>query len=119
MQRKKREALEAAGFRVGNAEDFLELSDGESKVVELRIRLAEGVRRLREAGGLSQQEVATKLSTTQPRIARIESAAKGISLDQMFRALFSVGGSIDDVTGKSRPENPVKARKARRQPAKA
>jgi hypothetical protein len=37
MNKREREALEAAGFRIGDAEDFLELTDEERRLVELRV----------------------------------------------------------------------------------
>ena len=36
MNKAKIKALKKAGFRIGNAEDFLELTDVESRLVELR-----------------------------------------------------------------------------------
>src|SRR4051794_19728284 len=45
MDARKKARLEAAGFKFGDAGDFLELSDAERAVVEMRVSLA---RRLRE-----------------------------------------------------------------------
>ena len=36
MNNEERQALEAAGFRVGTVAEFLELTDEESRLVELR-----------------------------------------------------------------------------------
>lgn len=40
MNPDKRKALEAAGYWVGDAEDFLGLTEGERNLVELRMKVA-------------------------------------------------------------------------------
>jgi transcriptional regulator with XRE-family HTH domain len=67
----------------------LELSDDEVAIVEMRVRLARKVRELRIAGGLTQQELAARIQSTQPRVARMEQA--GASLEMLIRALFALG----------------------------
>jgi hypothetical protein len=44
MQESKQARLEAKGWRVGSAEEFLGLSNEESAYLELRLRLAESLR---------------------------------------------------------------------------
>ena len=44
MHKSKKARLEAKGWRLGSAKDFLGLSDQESAYVELRLRLAESLR---------------------------------------------------------------------------
>lgn len=97
MDKAKQTALEAAGYRVGDAADFLGLTDDEAKLVELRVQVSRAIRHRRESQHLSQRELAAKLKTSQPRVAKIESAAADVSLDQMFRGLYALGGSLDDV----------------------
>jgi predicted XRE-type DNA-binding protein len=93
----KRKALEAAGFRFGDTADFLDLTQEERMLVELRVKLAQAIRRRREQSNLSQKQVAARIKSTQPRVAKIEAAAPDVSLDQMFRGLFAVGGSVEDL----------------------
>ena len=50
MEQAKRAALKAAGFRVGDAEDFLELSDAERRLVELRLNMSRYPSRLSPVG---------------------------------------------------------------------
>jgi hypothetical protein len=47
MEAKKRTRLEAHGWRVGSAEDFLDLTPDESVYIDLRIKLSDSVRQLR------------------------------------------------------------------------
>ena len=45
MNKAKREALEQAGWVLGDAEDFLELTDEERHLVELRIAVSSAFKR--------------------------------------------------------------------------
>jgi predicted XRE-type DNA-binding protein len=94
MNVRKRKALEAAGWKFGDAADFLEMSDEERQLLDARVELALAVRRQREARKLSQKQLGAMLKTSQPRIAKIERAAADVSLDQMVRALTAAGGTI-------------------------
>ena len=47
MDKGKKKALEASGWRVGTVQEFLGLSDEENAIVELRVALALRVRKLR------------------------------------------------------------------------
>ena len=96
MDAKKRRALTAAGFRAGNAEDFLGLTDEERHLVDLRLQVSRAIRRLREARRMTQQELADRLGSSQSRVAKIEIGV-GVSLDLMFRGLFAVGGRLADL----------------------
>ena len=94
MDSEKRKALEAAGWRFGDAADFLEMTNEERQLLDARIEMALAVRRQREALKLSQQQLASRLKTSQPRVAKIERAAPDVSLDQILRAFAAVGGRI-------------------------
>ncbi len=94
MDTAKRKKLEAAGWKLGDAADFLEMDDAERQVLDARIKLAMAVRRQREARHLSQKVLGLKLGTSQPRVAKIERAASDVSLDQLMRAFAAVGGRI-------------------------
>lgn len=118
MQKKKRAALQAAGFRIGDAEDFLELTDEERRLLEVRFAVSQSVRRLREKQQLTQEQLAVKLKSSQSRVAKIEAAASDVSLDLLFRGLFAVGGGLDDLfshttrRGGKVPPTPAKVRRS-------
>jgi ribosome-binding protein aMBF1 (putative translation factor) len=97
MNATQRKALEAAGVIFEHAEDFLELSEEERKLVRLRLAVCRAMRDRRKKIGLTQSQLAKRLNTSQPRIARMEAAADDVSLDQMFSGLFALGGSIKDI----------------------
>jgi phage-related protein/DNA-binding XRE family transcriptional regulator len=97
MKRVKKARLEAAGWRVGDAADFLALSDAERALVETRLALAEGVRQRRRRQRLTQTQLARHLGSSQSRVAKIEAADASVSLDLMVRSLFRLGASKADI----------------------
>jgi predicted XRE-type DNA-binding protein len=94
MDAAKRKALESAGWKLGDAADFLGMSDEERQLLDTRVQIALAVRRQREAMHLSQKQLGTKLKTSQPRVAKIERAAPDVSMDQLVRAFAAAGGKI-------------------------
>jgi transcriptional regulator with XRE-family HTH domain len=94
MDTVKRKALEAAGWRFGDAADFLGMTDEERQLLETRVEAALAVRRQRQARNLSQKQLAGLIRTSQPRIAKIERAAPDVSLDQILRAFAAAGGRV-------------------------
>jgi predicted XRE-type DNA-binding protein len=94
MDSAKRKALQAAGWRVGDAADFLDMDNQERQLLDARVQLALAIRRQRAASHLSQRELGAKLKTSQPRVAKIERAASDVSLDQLVRAFSAAGGKI-------------------------
>lgn len=91
MRKTKKQRLESKGWKVGSTKDFLGLSDEESAYVELKTRLAEGIRQRRQKAGLSQVGLAQKLKSSQSRVAKIEAGDPSVSLDLLIRSLISLG----------------------------
>ncbi|MGL4513504.1 MAG: XRE family transcriptional regulator [Lacipirellulaceae bacterium] len=109
MNSTQRKAIEAAGWKLGDAADFLEMSDAERQLLDARVSIALAIRRQREALDLSQTELGSRLKTSQPRVAKIERAAPDVSLDQLVRALIAAGGTLTVKTtssGRSRGQKP-------------
>jgi DNA-binding XRE family transcriptional regulator len=99
MDAKKQKRLEAAGWRVGGAKDFLGLSQEEVRLVEVRLGLADYIRDLRRQHHWTQAQVAGRIGSSQSRVAKIEAGDASVSLDLMFKAVFSLGASPGDVAG--------------------
>lgn len=57
MQSSKRKAIEAAGWKVGDAADFLGMDDEERQLLDVRVALARAVREQRELGSTVAIEV--------------------------------------------------------------
>jgi ribosome-binding protein aMBF1 (putative translation factor) len=98
----KRKALEAAGWKVGDAADFLGMTADERQLLDTRVSIARAIRQQRESQKLSQKELGARLKTSQPRVAKIERAASDVSLDQLFRAYTAAGGKLIVKSAKSK-----------------
>ena len=83
------------GWTEGSVQDLLGLSDDEAAIVEMRVRLAERVRARRRARGVTQKELARRLQSTQPRVARLERA--DASMEMLILALFALGSSRREI----------------------
>ena len=101
MDARKQRALEAVGWRFGDAAEFLELTDAERQLVDLRLAVSRAVRQRRERKKMTQQELARMLKSSQSRVAKLEAGAPDVSLDLLFRGLFAVGGRLGDVKHRS------------------
>jgi ribosome-binding protein aMBF1 (putative translation factor) len=83
------------GWTEGTVQELLDLTDAEAAIVEMRLNLAERVRARRRAKGLTQADLAEKIHSTQPRVAKLEQAEG--SLEMLLRALFALGISRKEV----------------------
>ncbi len=95
--KKKRKRLEAAGWKIGNAASFINLSPEESALVDMRVALSRSLRERRLAAGITQTTFARQLGSSQSRIAKLEAGDPSVSLDLLIRALLVVGASRKDV----------------------
>jgi len=91
MRKQKQKRLRAKGWKMGTVKDFLDLSDEESAYIELKIKLATGLRQRRQKKGLSQLDLAAKLQSSQSRVAKMEAGDPSVSLDLLIRSLISLG----------------------------
>lgn len=83
------------GWVEGSAQELLGLSNGEAAIVEIRLRLAEKIRERRAALRITQADLARRIQSTQPRIARLEQADG--SIEMLLRALFALGSSRKEI----------------------
>lgn len=97
MRKDKRERLKAAGWRVGSAADFLGLTREEAAFVEIKLALADSVRRRRRARRLTQTQLAKRIGSSQSRVAKLEAADPSVSIDLLLRALLEMGASRAEV----------------------
>ena len=93
MKKTKRQSLEAAGWRVGGAEEFLELTKEEAAFVEMKLALADSLRRRRIARRLTQAQLAQRIGSSQSRVAKMEAGDPSVSIDLLMKALLSMGAS--------------------------
>lgn len=97
MKAAKRTKLEASGWKVGNAADFLELSNEEAAYIELKLKLAKRLKEARTRRRLTQQQVAKRLDSSQSRVAKMETGDRSVSLDLLIKSLLTLGVSSEDI----------------------
>ena len=97
MEKRIKQNLERAGFRLGDVREFLGLSEEEQRLVELRLAVSKAVRRLRERHKLTQQQLADRIGSSPSRVNKLENGSVDVSLDLLFRGLFALGGGLNDV----------------------
>ena len=93
MDDRKRKRLEARGWKVGSAKEVLRLSDEEEAYIELRLKLAEGLKARRVDKGLTQIQLARAVQSSQSRVAKMEAGDPTVSLDLLVRSLLALGAS--------------------------
>jgi len=97
MNNAKKARLEAAGWRVGTAAEFLGLSKQEAAFVEMKLALARFLRQVRIRRNLSQARVAMLVGSSQSRVAKMESGDPSVSIDLLLRSVLAVGASPGQV----------------------
>lgn len=97
MDAEKRRNLEAEGWQVGSAEEFLGLAPAEALYIEIRFALAARLRASRQEQHITQAEVARRLGSSQSRVAKMEIGDPSVSLDLIIRSLLTLGASSKDV----------------------
>jgi ribosome-binding protein aMBF1 (putative translation factor) len=97
VKKPKRRKLEAAGWRVGSADEFLGLTRAESILVDIKLALSDTVRLRRSRAGITQAALARRLNSSQSRIAKVEAADPKVSLDLLVRAALAAGATRSDV----------------------
>lgn len=93
MRQGKLQKLESKGWKVGSAKDFLGLTNDEAAYIELRLKLAEGLKACRHSRGVTQSQLARALKSSQSRVAKMEAGDPTVSLDLLVRSLLSMGTS--------------------------
>lgn len=104
MDESTRKRLEADGWKVGDTQEFLGLTDEEMAYIDLRISVRNALRKRREAEGLTQKVLATRLGSSQSRIAKMEAGDPSVSLDLLVRALLATGATVLDIADAIAPE---------------
>jgi hypothetical protein len=99
LSKPKIEELKAKGFKVGDTQEFLGLSDEEMALIELKIVLARAIRERRKLEHKTQQQLADLMQSSQSRIAKLEAADETVSLDLLARAFFALGGTPKEFAG--------------------
>jgi len=97
MKASKKKKLEAAGWKVGSAAEFLELSDAEAMLVNMKVALAKKVRSMRQEKKITQQQLAKLIGSSQSRVAKLETADRSVSMELLIRSLLSMGATRSEI----------------------
>ena len=97
MRAENLKRLESKGWKVGSVKTFLDRSEQESAYIELRLKLAHGLKARRNARGLSQIQLAKAVQSSQSRVAKMEAGDPTVSLDLLVRSLLALGASNRDL----------------------
>ena len=109
MRDAKQRRLEAKGWKFGNAREFLRLSAEEAAYIDLKARLAIGLRERRRRRSLTQADLANRLQSSQSRIAKMEAGDPSVSLDLLVRSLLILGTSRQELSRIISARSPVPA----------
>ena len=109
MRDSKRKRLEAKGWKVGSAREFLGLTPEEEAYLEVKLRLAEGLKSRRVRKRLTQNELAKAVRSSQSRVAKMEAGDPTVSLDLLVRSLLALGASRREVARIISGAGPVEA----------
>ena len=91
------ERLKEAGFQTVSVADFRNLSPEEDALLEMRLALSRALRMRREGANLTQVARASRVGSSQSRIAKAERGHTWVSRDLMVRALLATGATQRDV----------------------
>ncbi len=96
MEQSKKERLESKGWKIGTVSDFLELTPEETVLVEIKLALSQSLKERRQKL-MTQGDLASKISSSQPRIAKAENGDASISIELLLRAILATGATPQDI----------------------
>jgi DNA-binding XRE family transcriptional regulator len=97
MRANKRGKLAECGWKVGDTAEFLGLAVEEEALINLRLKLAEGLKDRRVRKRLTQIELAKAVNSSQSRVAKMEAGDPTVSIDLLVRSLIALGASNSDL----------------------
>ena len=97
MRESKQKRLAAKGWKLGSASDFLALTPEEEAYIELRLKLADGLRKRRKAHGVTQVGLAKSLKSSQSRVAKMEAGDPTVTIDLLVKSLLALGTSNREI----------------------
>ena len=93
MKQSKKNKLKKGGWTTGSASDFLGLSPEEQAFVEMKLALANHLKKRRQSKKFTQVQLADVLHSSQSRIAKMEAEDPTVSIDLLLRSLLLLGTS--------------------------
>ena len=97
MKQSKRKKLEAKGWNVGTAAEFLNLSPEEELFIDMKLSLSHSLKELRMRKHMSQVDFAKLIKSSQSRVAKMEAGSASVSFDLLIKSLLALGASEKDL----------------------
>jgi len=97
MKKGKKARLEAKGWKIGSAAEFLSLSPEETAYLEMKLALSRILQERRRRKRLTQHQLARLLRSSQSRVAKMEAGDPSVSLDLLVRSLLVLGTPKESV----------------------
>ncbi len=93
MNKAKQTKLEKKGWKLGTADEFLNLSADELAYIELKLALSDKLKAKRVSKKLTQAELARIMKSSQSRVAKMEAGDPAVSIDLLIKSLLALGVS--------------------------
>lgn len=97
MKQAKRKKLEAKGWKVGTAAEFLGLTPEEEAFIEMKLSLSRSLKAMRRRKRISQENFAKLIKSSQSRVAKMEAGSASVSIDLLVKSLLALGASQKDL----------------------
>jgi len=92
----KRERLEAKGWKVGTVSEFLELTSEENALIEIKLTLSRSLKERRKQQ-MTQTELAEKIHSSQPSVAKAENGDASVSIELLIKAMLAIGVTTQEI----------------------
>lgn len=96
MDQEKKKQLENKGWKISSASELLELSSEESILIEIKLALSLNLKERRRRL-MTQAELAEKINSSQPRVAKAENGDDSVSIELLIRAMLATGATPQDI----------------------
>ena len=96
MDEAKKKRLEDKGWKIGATSEFLQLSPEESSLIDIKLALSLNLKERRQRL-MTQAELADKINSSQPRIAKAENGDDSVSIELLIRAILATGATPQDI----------------------
>jgi len=96
MDKLKKERLEARGWKVGTVSEFLELTPEENALIGIKLALSRSLKARRQKV-MTQVELAERIHSSQPRVAKAENGDASVSIELLIRAMLATGATPQDI----------------------
>jgi len=97
MKSSKQHNLKAKGWKIGNATEFLELTEEETVYIGIKQQLANLLKQTRTRQLLTQKDFAKQIDSSQSRVAKMETGDRSVSLDLLIKSLLALGVTNKDI----------------------